>query len=262
MRLLQFFGRLCYIAGIVRTHLLSGSIVGTRRRLRTSPEGVAPATSGVLVQVCIVRCIVLRSYTVSSAVQLLYSRGILCARPVTPQIRNGNAQRRNNARLLIASSSLCAVASSVPQEFRSRQCYFVVLLFRGILCTHPLPTTYRFIWRGSKSSQQRVRCIISRQPRQHQLPTPTPTGARNTSARSTAAVLKHSTAQCTQTFRCQFRCRSDCSVFVLHQSQNVLSCAHRTAPHCTALHYIFSQQHRLQLPTAPTSTSKKSRTPA
>ena len=112
-------------AGIVRTHLLSGSIVGTRRRLRTSPEGVAPATSGVLVQVFIV----LHRFAFAHGFQCQCSGCIpvvfLCARPVTPQIRNGNAQR-HNARLLIASSSLCAVASSV-------------WLFRGILCTHPLP---------------------------------------------------------------------------------------------------------------------------
>ena len=79
MCLLQFFGRLCYCWYCAHT-----SIVGTRRRLRTSPEGVAPATSGVLVQVCIVRCIVLRSYTVSSAVQLLYSRGIFVRAPRDP----------------------------------------------------------------------------------------------------------------------------------------------------------------------------------
>jgi hypothetical protein len=118
MCLLQFFGRLCW-------YCAHTSIVGTRRRLRTSPEGVAPATSGVLVQVFIV----LHRFAFAHGFQCQCSGCIpvvfLCARPVTPQIRNGNAQR-HNARLLIASSSLCAVASSV-------------WLFRGILCTHPLP---------------------------------------------------------------------------------------------------------------------------
>ena len=48
---------------------------------------------------------------------------------MTPQIRNGNAQRLN-ARLL-ASSSQCAVASFVAGV--SVQCYFVALLLCGIL---------------------------------------------------------------------------------------------------------------------------------
>ena len=55
--------------------------------------------------------------------------------------------------------------------------------------------------------------------------------------------LKHSTAQCTQTFRCQ----SDCSVFALHSRRIVAECALVRAPHRTAPHRIFRQQHRLQL---------------
>jgi hypothetical protein len=125
MCLLQFFGRLCYCWYCAHT-----SIVGTRRRLRTSPEGVAPATSGVLVQVCIV----LHRFAFAHGFQCQCSGCIpvvfLCARPVTPQIRNGNAQR-HNARLLIASSSFvcgCIVCMVVPW-------YFV---YASI--AHPLPT--------------------------------------------------------------------------------------------------------------------------
>jgi hypothetical protein len=248
MRLLQFFGRLCYIAGIVRTHLLSGSIVGTRRRLRTSPEGVAPATSGVLVQVFIV----LHRFAFAHGFQCQCSGCIpvvfLCARPVTPQIRNGNAQR-HNARLLIASSSLCAVASSV-------------WLFRGILCTHPLPihcprptdSLGRI-----QSSQQRVRCIIRRAAAATSTPNTNANRSTQHQREKHDRSLKHSTAQCTQTFRCQ----SDCSVFALHSRRmcsRARTAPHRTAPHRTA--FSASNIDSNSNNTNSTPTSKTSRAPA
>jgi hypothetical protein len=89
------------------------SIVGTRRRLRTSPEGVAPATSGVQVQVCIV----LHRFAFVHGFQCQCSCCIpvvlLCARAVRRDSTDSEWKRSAaNARLLIASSSLCAVASS------------------------------------------------------------------------------------------------------------------------------------------------------
>jgi hypothetical protein len=64
-------------------------IVGLVRRRR--PSDVAPATSGVLVQVCIV----LHRFAVFHGFQCQCNCCILvvflCARAVTPQIRNGNA---------------------------------------------------------------------------------------------------------------------------------------------------------------------------
>ena len=72
MRLLQFFGCHAYC-----WYCACASIVGTRRRyeMRTSAQGLASTTSGVLVQVCP------RFAVVHGFLPLLYSRGILCAPP-------------------------------------------------------------------------------------------------------------------------------------------------------------------------------------
>jgi len=109
------------------------------------------------------------------------------------------------------------------QEFRSSaillHCCCVVFCAR----VFPLGTTGS--WERMRSPQQRVRCTSRQQ--QHQLPTPTPTGARHTSARSTV------TSQCSSVRRLDGSYQSQCVV--------CSSCAHRTAPHRT-----FSQQHQHQ----------------
>jgi hypothetical protein len=123
------------------------------------PQGLAPGTPGVLVhQVCIV-CVRTRFPV---PVQLLCSAMVHFCAPVTPQIRNGNAQRLN-ARSL-TSSSRFAVASFATEECRSRKCCSVALLCPWYLCAHRLPTTYTTdsLERKRSPREQRARCIMSR----------------------------------------------------------------------------------------------------
>ena len=113
-------------------------------------------------------------------------------------------------------------------------------------------------WRGSKNPQPRQVYYWSAVAATS---TPNTTANRSTQHQREkhGRSLKHSTAQCTQTFRCQ----SGCSVFALHQSQNVLSCAHRTAPHRTAPHRTALHfQPATSTPTLQQHQLHANRTPA
>ena len=171
------------------------------------PQGLAPGTSGVLVhQVCIV-CVRTRFPV---PVQLLCSARwyILCA-PVTPQIRNGNAHQRFNARSLTSSSRL----HRLPQECRSRKCCSVALLCPWYLCAHRLPTTYRFI--GEETDQ------------------------REKHGHNTAHSLR-------RLFSFEFAAYSHCSSGRMCKSCAHRTAPHRTAPHRTFSQQHRLQHHQHQ----------------
>jgi hypothetical protein len=207
------------------------------------PQGLAPGTPGVLVhQVCIV-CVRTRFPV---PVQLLCSAMVHFCAPVTPQIRNGNAQRLN-ARSLTSSSrfAVASFATGVSVQEVLFCCVVVSVVFVRASIAYDLH--YRFI--GEETEPART----TRQVYYESVAASTPQTNADRSTQHKREKHGQNTAHSLRRLSVKFAAYSHCS-----SGRMCKSCAHRTAPHRTAPHRTAPSASNIDSNTTtptPTSTS-------